>query len=169
MLERSKWATGRLWRRNSPLVRRAAGGYRTDAKSSSRGWSWAGEGGGVGRVIRLGWLLAGAVVLLALFPATAAATVNGGCTATGTSTSGGVIDLTTNAVWHVRSTDSISLAGQATVPQTSATVGAYAFGFVVPIGGGTADPSLAAESDSFEIAALAFLGRTFLISGASDG
>ena len=107
--------------------------------------------------------------LLAALPSSAAATVRGGCTATGTSTSGGVIDLTTNAVWHVRSTDSITLAGTAPTPQTDATVRASAFGFAIPLGGGTADPSTSAESDTFEVAFLAVLGRVFLISGEASG
>ena len=110
-----------------------------------------------------------ATALLAALPGSAAATVRGGCTATGTSTSGGVIDLTTNAVWHVLSTDSITLAGTAPTPQTEATVRATAFGFAIPLGGGTADPSTSAESDTFEIAALAVLGRVFLISGEASG
>src|SRR5437667_7995450 len=39
---------------------------------------------------------------LAALPAAAAAHVDGGCLVTGTSTSGGPIDLTTATVWHVR-------------------------------------------------------------------
>lgn len=120
--------------------------------------------GGVA-ALALAWLAA----LLAATTAPAAATVRGGCTAQGTSTSGGEIDLTSNAVWYVRSTDTIQLFGQAPTGQTAATVRATAFGFAIPIGSGTADPSTAAESDTFEIEALAILGRVFLISGASTG
>lgn len=129
----------------------------------ARARSFAKRGGVV--ALALAWLAA----LLAATTAPAAATVRGGCTAQGTSTSGGEIDLTTNAVWYVRSADTIQLFGQAPTGQTSATVRATAFGFAIPIGSGTADPSTEAESDTFEIETLAILGRVFLISGESTG
>ena len=120
-------------------------------------------------VIRGGWVALVAIAMLAGAPAPVAATVRGGCEVTGTSTSGGPIDLTTEPVWHVRSTDRISGAGTAPTPQTHATVRATALGFAIPIGGGPADPATAAESDSFEISTFARLGRVFLISGESAG
>lgn len=123
-----------------------------------------------GVVVRRGALaLALAAALLAAVPGSAAATVRGGCSVTGTSTSGGPIDLTANATWHVRSTDRISGTGSAPGPQTYATIKATALGFAIPLGGGPADPATAAESDTFEISALAVLGRVFLISGYSTG
>ncbi len=120
--------------------------------------------------LRRGFAIAlAATALLANTAAGADSTIRGGCTAVGTSTSGGVIDLTTNAIWHVQSTDQIHLAGQAPTPQTSVSVKATAFGFAIPIGGGTADPNSSAESDTYEISTLAILGRVFLISGVSSG
>ena len=110
-----------------------------------------------------------AALLLLLLPAAATATVRGGCEAQGTSTSGGELNLTTNAVWHLRSTDTIQLFGQAASPQTAATVRATAFGFAIPLGGGTADPSTEAESGTFQVSNFALLGRVFLISGESTG
>ena len=123
----------------------------------------------VGSVARVG---AGALVALAVLaaaPGPAAATVRGGCQVTGNSTSGGDINLTTNAVWHVRSTDRISGFGTAPTPQTHADVRATAFGFTIPIGGGPADPATSASSDTFEISTFAILGKVFLISGESTG
>ena len=123
-----------------------------------------------GTAVRRGALaLALAAALLAALPGSAAATVRGGCAVTGNSTSGGPVDLTANATWHVRSTDRISGFGSAPAPQTYATIKATALGFAIPLGGGLADPATAAESDTFEIAALAVLGRVFLISGYSTG
>ena len=121
------------------------------------------------RVIRGASVVLAAAALLAGAPGPVAATVRGGCEVTGTSTSGGAIDLTTQPVWHVRSSDRISGAGTAPVPQTHATVRATALGFAIPIGGGPADPTTAAESGTFEISTFAVLGRVFLISGESTG
>jgi hypothetical protein len=110
-----------------------------------------------------------AALALAALPGPAAATVRGGCEVSGTSTSGGPINLTTSAEWHVRSTDRISGSGTAPSPQTYATVRATGLGFPIPLGGGPADPATAASSDTFEISALSVLGKVFLISGYSTG
>ena len=74
---------------------------------------------GAGRTVRVAVVALGVAAILAAIPGVALATVLGGCTATGTSTSGGTIDLTTNAVWHVRSTDQITLAGAAPAAGTA--------------------------------------------------
>ena len=120
-------------------------------------------------VVKASVAVALAALTLAAVPVPAAATVRGGCAVTGTSTSGGPINLTSNAEWHVRSTDRISGVGSAPSPQTYATVRATGLGFPIPLGGGPADPATSAESDTFEISTLAVLGKVFLISGYSTG
>jgi hypothetical protein len=118
------------------------------------------------RIVTCAALLVG---LLLAAPGSASATVRGGCQVTAQSTSGGPINLTTEAVWHVKSTDRIGGSGTAPTPQTHADVRATALGFKVPIGGGPADPTSEASSDTFEMSTFAILGRVFLISGESTG
>jgi hypothetical protein len=95
--------------------------------------------------------------------------VSGGCIARGVSTSGGEIDLTTATIWHVRRDDTIRMSGTAPTPQTKAAVAAGAFGFEIPLASATADGETAAETDEFEIEALATLGRAFLVYGHASG
>jgi hypothetical protein len=113
-------------------------------------------------------VLAAAGILLAL-PAAAAADVSGGCTLTGTSTSGGAIDLTTATVWHVRSTDRIS--GSATAPATQyhVTIDASVLGLAVPVASGESNGATHALSSEYAVADLAGLGRVFSIAGESTG
>jgi len=112
-------------------------------------------------------MVAGGTLLA--FPAAAAADVSGGCTLTGTSTSGDPIDLTTATIWHVRSTDRIS--GSATAPATQyhATIDASVLGLDIPIASGESDGATHALSSEYAVADLARLGRVFSISGASTG
>src|SRR2546425_5990554 len=104
-----------------------------------------------GRTVRVALVGLSVAGMLAALPAATSATVTGGCTATGTSTSGGTIDLTTNKVWHVKSTDSISAAGKAPTPQTDASVGIYALGIAIPFARGHADGETSAASDEFDV------------------
>src|SRR5438552_10098106 len=106
---------------------------------------------------------------LAALPAAAAAHVDGGCLVTGTSTSGGPIDLTTATVWHVRSADEISIPGSAPFDQTDASASAYVFGFAIPLSGGHSEAQRSVQSDSYAVSTLALLGRVFVIGGASSG
>ncbi|MFI5253977.1 MAG: FGLLP motif-containing membrane protein [Candidatus Limnocylindrales bacterium] len=111
-----------------------------------------------------------AVAALALaMPAAVAADVAGGCTLTGTSTSGGPIDLTSTPTWHILKGDSIS--GTATAPTTQwhAAVAASLLGLGIPIASGQSEGATHAASDSYDIAAIAALGRVFVISGSSTG
>jgi hypothetical protein len=113
-------------------------------------------------------LLLAALVLGAL-PAVTAATVTGGCSVTGTSTSGGPIDLTTATVWHVRSSDQISASGSAPFEQSDGAASAYVFGFAVPLASGHSTAEHSVQSDTYEVSTLAILGRVFVLSGSSTG
>jgi hypothetical protein len=120
------------------------------------------------RVLRSALLalpLAAVVGLATVAPA--AGTVSGGCTLSGSTTSGGAVDLTTTRVWHLRSTDHDSAAATAPSAQTAVTVRAYAFGFALPVAGGTSAGETAAEASDINLALFGRLGRVFAVSGSS--
>ena len=108
------------------------------------------------------------LAILAL-PAGAAATVSGGCLLTGSSSSGGSVDLTTSSVWHLRSTDRISVSGRAPSLQTDAVANAYFLGLAIPVAGGTSNGDTTGGADDVDVSTLAILGRVFVIAGSSAG
>jgi len=110
-----------------------------------------------------------AAALLLAFPSAAAATVGGGCSVVGTSTSGGSVDLTTTPVWHLRSTDEVSVSASAPFEQTEGSASAYALGFAVPISSGRSEGDTSFQSDTYDVSLLALLGRVFVVAGASTG
>jgi hypothetical protein len=109
-----------------------------------------------------------AAALLLGLPSAAAATIEGGCVVTGTSTSGGVIDLTTASVWHVRASDEIAVTGSAPFEQFHGDASAYAFGFAIPLASGESKGEMSFESDTYQVSTLALLGRVFVIAGSSS-
>lgn len=122
----------------------------------------------VGRRLAVGAGAAGvALSLVALVAAPVTATVAGGCTLSASSTSGGPVDLTTTRVWHLRSTDHVSAAATAPSAQASVTVRAYAFGFALPVAGGTSAGATGAEAGDIDLAMFSRLGRVFAVSGSS--
>jgi hypothetical protein len=129
------------------------------------------EGGAMGRwgaslIVRALGSTAVAAVLLAA-PAGVAATVTGGCQVTGRSTSGGSIDLTTAPVWHLRSTDTVTVTATAPFEQFHGAAAAHALGLSVPLASGESSGETTYSSDSYPAATLAALGRVFVISGSS--
>lgn len=111
-----------------------------------------------------------ATLLLIALPGAALAGdsgVAGGCQVVGTSTSGGTVDLTAGGVWHVRSTDHLSVTGTAPTPQDSVVVNALLLGYPIPIvtdsGGGSTG------SREYDVATFSSLGRVFLVQGSSSG
>jgi len=121
---------------------------------------------------RLGrWLVAtmlgGSAILMAAAPAAAA--VSGPCTVTLVSTSGGPIDAGTTDVWHVKSTDDLSVQATSTATMTAVDGRLSAFGFEIPIGqaAGSGDLQLSADLPPASIASV--VGRVFVLSGASAG
>jgi hypothetical protein len=118
------------------------------------------------------WGLAGFIALfLALaIPAVVSADVNGGCSATGNSTSGGSIDLTTESEWHMKSTDTASGEGTAPTKMTSASVAAHALGLSIPIASGTdVGGGTSGSVDDVKLSTLAILGARFTVSGTASG
>jgi hypothetical protein len=108
-----------------------------------------------------------AATLCLLLAAPAAATVAGGCTLSASSTSGGPVDLTKTRVWHLQSTDHVSAAATAPAAQTTVTVRAYAFGFALPVAGGTSAGAPAAEATDIDMSLFGRLGRVFAVAGSS--
>jgi hypothetical protein len=113
-------------------------------------------------------------LVLAIFgvvalPTGAAATVTGGCTLIGFATSGGAIDLTSSAVWHLRSTDHISVSGIAPSLQTDAHASAFFLGLAIPLAGGTSHGDSSGGAENVDVSTLAILGRVFVIAGSSAG
>lgn len=103
------------------------------------------------------------------FPAASSATVRGGCQVTGTSTSGGSIDLTTATEWHMQSTDRAGGSGTAPSEQTSASVGAHGLGLRLPIASGSGDGDTVGSVDGVSVELYAILGKRFVVSGESSG
>lgn len=107
------------------------------------------------------------MALLLAFPASAGATITGGCAATGTATSGGV-DLTTATEWHLRSTDIAGGSGQGPTAK-SASVAAYALGIAIPIASGTSeDGETSGSVEGVSVSFLAILGARFTVAGSAD-
>ncbi len=114
---------------------------------------------------------AAAAILLGIWltvPATTLGTVSGGCTATGTSTSGGV-DITTATEWHLKSTDVAGGSGTAPSKMTSAQVGAAALGLSIPVAGGSGDGDTAGSVDGISVEPYAILGHRFTVAGSASG
>ncbi|MGH2407821.1 MAG: hypothetical protein ACRDF7_07085, partial [Candidatus Limnocylindrales bacterium] len=120
-------------------------------------------------MIRRVLVVAGVSVIVLALPPVVAADVGGGCTLTGTSTSGGTIDLTVTPVWHLRSGDQIS--GTATAPGTQyhATVDASVLGIGIPVVTGQSAGATHADSDAYAVSTLALVGRVLVLSGTSTG
>ena len=112
-------------------------------------------------------LAAGSMVLLLAVPA--AATIDPPCSGTGTSTSGGDIDLTTATEWHLLSTDVAGGHGQSTVEMKSGSVAAHALGLSLPIASGSGDGDTQGSVEGVSVSAFAILGQRFLVSCSASG
>lgn len=123
----------------------------------------------VGTAIRRGLTVMAIAGIAVAMPAGAAATVTGGCTLIATSTSGGSVDLASVEVWHLRSTDHVSVTATAPTPQTDITVTASALGLAIPIASSHLDGSTSIGSAEYEVSTLAMLGRVFVVGGSSSG
>ena len=70
---------------------------------------------------------------LAVVPAAVQGKVNGACTATGTASRSGTIDLTTATVWHVTAADVLTGAAKAPRTQRTAQLKVVLFGIGLPL------------------------------------
>jgi len=115
-------------------------------------------------------LIGFALITAALaLPTTASATIRGGCQGTGTTSSGGAIDLTTATEWHMLSTDTAGGSGTAPSEQTEASVGAYALGIRLPITEGSGSGKTVGSVDGVSVELYAILGHRFVVAGESAG
>ena len=70
---------------------------------------------------------------LVVVPAAVQAKVNGGCTAIGTASKSGAVDLTTATVWHVTAADVLTGEAKASSPQKVAQLKVVIFGVGLPL------------------------------------
>lgn len=121
-------------------------------------------------VLRLaaGAALAGSTIA-AILPGFVLATVTGGCQVTGTSTSGGSVDLTSAAEWHLKKSDVAGGSGTAPSEQTAASVSAYGLGLGLPIANGSGDGGTEGAVQGVSVEPYASLGARFLVAGQSAG
>ncbi|MBI2781439.1 MAG: hypothetical protein HYX55_06560 [Chloroflexi bacterium] len=113
---------------------------------------------------------AAALMGLALvWPGAVGATVTGGCTGEGHSTSSSA-NLTTDTEWHLRSSDVAGGSGTASTKMKQANVAAYALGIALPIAGGTSqDGDTAGAVDGLSVSTYAILGKRFVVGGSASG
>jgi hypothetical protein len=120
----------------------------------------------------VGRRLAAAVMLIGLlfgFPAAVGATITGGCSGEGHSTSTGA-NLTTDTEWHLKSTDVAGGSGTSPAKMKSANVGAYALGIALPIASGTSkDGETQGAVDGLSVSTYAILGARFTVAGSASG
>jgi hypothetical protein len=109
------------------------------------------------------------VGLLFAFPVATSATITGGCTGEGHSTSSSA-NLTTDTKWHLKRNDVAGGSGTSTAKMKSASVAAYALGIGIPIASGTSkDGETAGSVDAVSVATYAILGHRFVVGGSASG
>ena len=109
------------------------------------------------------------VGLLLAWPGAVGATITGGCTGEGHSTSSSA-NLTTDTEWHLRSSDVAGGSGTAPTKMKQANVAAYALGIALPIAGGTSqDGDTAGAVDGLSVSTYAILGKRFVVGGSASG
>ena len=119
-------------------------------------------------VFRLSLAAALTIVLLA-WPGSVAATIAGGCTGEGHSTSSSA-DLTTDTIWHLKRDDVAGGSGTSPAAMRNASVSAYGLGIPIPIAGGTSqDGKTEGSVDGVQVSTYAVLGRQFVVAGTASG
>jgi hypothetical protein len=118
-------------------------------------------------ITRLIGIVGLAAVASAFWVGVAAATVSGGCTVTGTSTSG-TVDLTTAAEWHLQRSDVAGGNGTAPTEQTAASVSVHTLGLALPIASGEGDGDTAGSVSGVSVEPFALVAKRWTVSGSSD-
>ena len=107
-----------------------------------------------------------AAVMLILIPASASATVSGGCKVSGTASVSGTTDLTRADIWHLRSDDVVN--GSATYPtQTFVHVYAFLFGIPIPVYSSNGKDTKG-SAGPFNVSDYSRYTRVFAAGGSSD-
>jgi hypothetical protein len=106
-------------------------------------------------------------VSLATSAGPALAVISGGCTASGSASRSGSIDLTTATEWRLRTDDVVNATGRAPREQTAAQVSAYAFfvplSLLVATGKGPEG-----SAGPYGVSDYAWIARVFVVAGSSD-
>jgi hypothetical protein len=118
-------------------------------------------------IVRLFGGLGLAVLTSGVLAGVASATVTGGCTVTGTATSGS-IDLTTAAEWHLMRSDVAGGNGTAPTEQTAASVSVYALGLALPIASGEGDGDTQGSVSGISVEPFALIAKRWTVAGSSD-
>lgn len=97
----------------------------------------------------------------------ALAVLTGGCTASGSASRSGNVDLTTEMEWRLRRDDVVNASGRAPREQTAAQASAYAFFVPLPLlvtsGKGTEG-----SAGPYAVSDYAWIARVFVVAGSSD-
>jgi hypothetical protein len=99
--------------------------------------------------------------------ASAQARVNGGCTASGTASRSGAVDLTGATVWHVTDADVLNGQARALTPQRSAHLKVVIFGVGLPLLDKTGN-SVAGAAGPYRIADYDHYSRVLSVAGTSE-
>lgn len=108
-------------------------------------------------------------VALALFAlaSPAQAVISGPCTASGTASSSGNVDFTTQTVWHLKQSDTVSGTGHSEPEQTSVGVSVVNFGVPIPVFS-SSGKGHGGDAGPFTVAAFTPYARVAYAYGASD-
>ena len=112
-------------------------------------------------------LAATVAVSLATSASPALAVITGGCTATGSASRSGDVDLATATEWRLRTDDVVNATGRAPREQTAAQASAYAFfvplSLLVATGRGPEG-----SAGPYAVSDYAWIARIFVVAGSSD-
>jgi hypothetical protein len=106
------------------------------------------------------------LVGLAVVPAAVHANVSGGCTATGTASKSGTVDLTTASVWHVTVADVLTAVATAPGSQRTAHLKVDLFGIGLPLLDSTGTSSTG-HAGPYRIADYSPYTRVLAVAGTS--
>jgi hypothetical protein len=106
-------------------------------------------------------------VSLATSAGPALAVISGGCTATGSASQSGSVDLTTATEWRLRRDDVVNATGRAPREQTAASASAYAF-FVPLTLLVTTGQGPEGRAGPYAVSDYAWIARVFVVAGSSD-
>jgi hypothetical protein len=121
------------------------------------------------RRVRLLAFAIGLASLAALWPTIALAAVSGDCAVTAFADSTGPVDVATTDVWHIQSSDTISVTGSSAIAQRSVGAAIAAFGFEIPVASASSTNDTTVSMDLVDASLVATLGRVFVLIGSSDG
>jgi hypothetical protein len=112
--------------------------------------------------------MAATVLLLVITAVPGLATVNGGCSAVGTGSETGTVDLGAESVWHVKRDDSLTGQGASPNPPTKVQVSVQVFGLGFPLISSQGTLSSTGSAGPYPVSTLAGLARIVTVAGQTD-